>query len=44
MSKLYHAFMADSEGGSSYLNLTVEDLFDLIYCPDIRRYPEVLKW
>lgn len=46
MSRLYHAFMAGSEGGanlSSYLNLTVEDLFDLIYCPDIRRYPEVLN-
>lgn len=46
MSKLYHVFMAGSEGGanlSSYLNLTVEDLFDLIYCPDIRRYPEVLN-
>lgn len=46
MSKLYHAFMAGSEGGanlSSYINLTVEDLFDLLYCPDIGHYPEVLR-
>ena len=37
--------MAGSEGGASlscYTNLTFEDLFDLLYCPDLERYPELL--